>query len=98
MYVLQYACMCVIFHRISSLDLVLEFDAQPVCLVRGRLPLRFSQALGDSLDAISDIFSGALGLDKAWDAKPLLNGKEIMNVLQLKSGGPLVREWVSYKF
>ncbi|KAM1211024.1 hypothetical protein ACFX2I_002811 [Malus domestica] len=34
-----------------------------------------------------------LGLDKVWDAKPLLNGKEIMNVLQLKSGGPLVREW-----
>lgn len=29
-----------------------------------------------------------------WDLKPLVNGKDIMNVLQLKSGGPLVREWV----
>ncbi|PQP94027.1 putative CCA tRNA nucleotidyltransferase 2 [Prunus yedoensis var. nudiflora] len=34
-----------------------------------------------------------LGLDKSWDVKPPVNGKDIMNVLQLKSGGPLVREW-----
>ncbi|XP_010534110.1 PREDICTED: putative CCA tRNA nucleotidyltransferase 2 [Tarenaya hassleriana] len=34
-----------------------------------------------------------LGLEKIWDVKPLVNGKEIMNVLQLKSGGPLIREW-----
>ncbi|XP_031394580.1 tRNA nucleotidyltransferase cca2 isoform X2 [Punica granatum] len=34
-----------------------------------------------------------LGLEKVWEAKPLLNGKEIMSVLQLKAGGPLVREW-----
>ncbi|KAK1591704.1 hypothetical protein Q3G72_012018 [Acer saccharum] len=34
-----------------------------------------------------------LGLEKVWDVKPLVNGKEIMNVLQLKSGGPLVRKW-----
>ncbi|KAF2297388.1 hypothetical protein GH714_022642 [Hevea brasiliensis] len=34
-----------------------------------------------------------LGLEKIWDVKPLVNGKEIMSVLQLKSGGPLVREW-----
>ncbi|XP_015583667.1 tRNA nucleotidyltransferase cca2 isoform X2 [Ricinus communis] len=33
------------------------------------------------------------GLEKIWDVKPLVNGKEIMSVLQLKSGGPLVREW-----
>lgn len=38
-----------------------------------------------------------LGLEKVWDVKPLVNGKEIMSVLQLKSGGPLVREWVSRK-
>ncbi|KAG5632425.1 hypothetical protein H5410_004142 [Solanum commersonii] len=25
--------------------------------------------------------------------KPLVNGKEIMNILQIKSGGPVVREW-----
>ncbi|XP_040375251.1 tRNA nucleotidyltransferase cca2 isoform X2 [Rosa chinensis] len=33
------------------------------------------------------------GLDKVWDVKPLLNGKEIMDALQLKSGGPLVSKW-----
>ncbi|KAG9441209.1 hypothetical protein H6P81_017063 [Aristolochia fimbriata] len=34
-----------------------------------------------------------LGLDNIWEMKPLLDGKAIMNVLQLKTGGPLVREW-----
>ncbi|KAJ0086367.1 hypothetical protein Patl1_07806 [Pistacia atlantica] len=34
-----------------------------------------------------------VGLEKVWDVKPLVTGKEIMSVLQLKSGGPLVREW-----
>ncbi|XAR62671.1 CCA tRNA nucleotidyltransferase [Bertholletia excelsa] len=34
-----------------------------------------------------------LGLDRIWEMKPLLNGKEIMGVLQLKTGGPLVKEW-----
>ncbi|XP_041012281.1 tRNA nucleotidyltransferase cca2 isoform X2 [Juglans microcarpa x Juglans regia] len=34
-----------------------------------------------------------LGLEKVWDVKPLLNGKGIMSVLELKAGGPLVREW-----
>ncbi|KAA0031671.1 putative CCA tRNA nucleotidyltransferase 2 [Cucumis melo var. makuwa] len=34
-----------------------------------------------------------LGLENVWEMKPLVNGKEIMNILQLKAGGPLVREW-----
>ncbi|XP_017984363.1 PREDICTED: putative CCA tRNA nucleotidyltransferase 2 [Theobroma cacao] len=34
-----------------------------------------------------------LGLEKVWDIKPLVNGKDIMNVLQLRVGGPLVSEW-----
>ncbi|MCD7467097.1 hypothetical protein HAX54_004309 [Datura stramonium] len=34
-----------------------------------------------------------LGLEKVWELKPLVNGKEIMNILQIKSGGPVVREW-----
>ncbi|PIA45246.1 hypothetical protein AQUCO_01700642v1 [Aquilegia coerulea] len=34
-----------------------------------------------------------LGLDNVWEMKPLINGKEIMNILQLKTGGPKVREW-----
>lgn len=34
------------------------------------------------------------GLEKVWEAKPLVNGKEIMSELQLKLGGPIVKEWV----
>ncbi|CAI8604255.1 unnamed protein product [Vicia faba] len=34
-----------------------------------------------------------LGLEKVWDVKPLINGKDIMSVLQLK-GGPIVKEWL----
>ncbi|KAH0778068.1 hypothetical protein KY290_009479 [Solanum tuberosum] len=34
-----------------------------------------------------------LGLEEVWEMKPLVNGKEIMNILQIKSGGPVVREW-----
>ncbi|XP_068645964.1 tRNA nucleotidyltransferase cca2-like isoform X1 [Aristolochia californica] len=34
-----------------------------------------------------------LDLENIWEIKPLLDGKAIMNVLQLKTGGPLVREW-----
>lgn len=36
------------------------------------------------------------GLEKVWELKPLVNGEVIMNVLQLKDGGPLVREWVCW--
>lgn len=34
-----------------------------------------------------------LDLDNVWKVKPLLDGKAIMNVLQLKSGGRQVGEW-----
>ncbi|XP_073142305.1 tRNA nucleotidyltransferase cca2-like isoform X1 [Henckelia pumila] len=34
-----------------------------------------------------------LGLEKVWELKPLVNGKDIMSILQLKSGGPVVKEW-----
>ncbi|XP_022858167.1 putative CCA tRNA nucleotidyltransferase 2 isoform X2 [Olea europaea var. sylvestris] len=34
-----------------------------------------------------------LGLERVWEMKPLVNGKDIMNVLQIKSGGPVVKEW-----
>ncbi|XP_025883972.2 tRNA nucleotidyltransferase cca2 [Solanum lycopersicum] len=34
-----------------------------------------------------------LGLEKVWEMKPLVNGKEIMNILEIKSGGPVVSEW-----
>ncbi|XP_076887453.1 tRNA nucleotidyltransferase cca2-like [Bidens hawaiensis] len=34
-----------------------------------------------------------LGLDKVWEMKPLTNGKEIMRVLELEKGGPVVSEW-----
>ncbi|KAJ6433608.1 hypothetical protein OIU84_017327 [Salix udensis] len=51
------------------------------------------------LDRRRDLFKAAedaivnQGLEKVWDLKPLVNGKDIMNVLHLKSGGPIVREW-----
>ncbi|EXC29900.1 CCA tRNA nucleotidyltransferase [Morus notabilis] len=50
-------------------------------------------------DMLRDMFKAAensiieLGLEKVWDVKPLVNGKEIMNTLELKSGGRLVGEW-----
>ncbi|POO03021.1 hypothetical protein TorRG33x02_010820 [Trema orientale] len=50
------------------------------------------------LDKLKDIFKAAestvieLGLDKVWDVKALVDGNEIMNVLELKPG-PLVGEW-----
>ncbi|KAL8482565.1 hypothetical protein ACS0TY_028654 [Phlomoides rotata] len=34
-----------------------------------------------------------MGLEKVWELKPLVNGKEIMDILQIKSGGPIVKEW-----
>ncbi|KAJ1424920.1 Poly A polymerase, head domain [Sesbania bispinosa] len=34
-----------------------------------------------------------LDLEKVWDIKQLINGKDVMNALQLK-GGPLVKEWL----
>ncbi|KAL7118172.1 hypothetical protein ACP275_03G118900 [Erythranthe tilingii] len=34
-----------------------------------------------------------MGLDKVWELKPLVNGREIMSMLHLKSGGPIVKEW-----
>ncbi|KAL0437964.1 UNVERIFIED_CONTAM: CCA tRNA nucleotidyltransferase, mitochondrial [Sesamum latifolium] len=34
-----------------------------------------------------------MGLEKIWELKPLVNGKDIMSMLQLKSGGPIVKEW-----
>ncbi|CAI9113665.1 OLC1v1014308C1 [Oldenlandia corymbosa var. corymbosa] len=33
------------------------------------------------------------GLDEVWKVKPLVNGKQIMTVLDLRTGGPLVGEW-----
>ncbi|KAF7820081.1 putative CCA tRNA nucleotidyltransferase 2 isoform X1 [Senna tora] len=34
-----------------------------------------------------------LGLEKVWEVKQLVNGKEVMKELELK-GGPLVKEWL----
>ncbi|MCL7048403.1 hypothetical protein MKW94_022457, partial [Papaver nudicaule] len=34
-----------------------------------------------------------LGLENVWEMKPLVNGKDIMTILQLKTGGPKVKEW-----
>lgn len=34
-----------------------------------------------------------LGLDRAWEIKPLLDGRTIIQVLNLKNAGPLVGQW-----
>ncbi|KAJ1264988.1 hypothetical protein BS78_08G042900 [Paspalum vaginatum] len=34
-----------------------------------------------------------LDLDGVWKLKPLLDGKSIMGVMQVKSGGPLIGQW-----
>lgn len=34
------------------------------------------------------------GLEKIWEVRPMINGSDIMSVLQLKTGGPVVKEWV----
>lgn len=34
-----------------------------------------------------------LGLEKVWEIKPLINGKDIIRILELGKGGPVVSEW-----
>ncbi|KAI3777117.1 hypothetical protein L1987_46911 [Smallanthus sonchifolius] len=34
-----------------------------------------------------------LGLDKVWEIKPLINGNDIIRLLELQKGGPVVSEW-----
>nr|XP_043617412.1 tRNA nucleotidyltransferase cca2 isoform X2 [Erigeron canadensis]XP_043617413.1 tRNA nucleotidyltransferase cca2 isoform X2 [Erigeron canadensis] len=34
-----------------------------------------------------------LGLDNVWEVKPLINGKDIIRLLELQKGGPVVSEW-----
>nr|GEW25762.1 caffeoyl-CoA O-methyltransferase-like [Tanacetum cinerariifolium] len=34
-----------------------------------------------------------LDLDKVWEVKPLVNERDIMKLLELKNGGPVVSEW-----
>ncbi|KAI3806946.1 hypothetical protein L1987_22864 [Smallanthus sonchifolius] len=34
-----------------------------------------------------------LGLEKVWEVKPLINGRDVMKHLELRNGGPIVSEW-----
>ncbi|KAL0333916.1 UNVERIFIED_CONTAM: CCA tRNA nucleotidyltransferase, mitochondrial [Sesamum angustifolium] len=43
--------------------------------------------------AYPNFYSDEAGLDKVWELKPVVDGRGIMHVLQLNSGGPVVREW-----
>ncbi|KAK3426070.1 hypothetical protein EUGRSUZ_F02604 [Eucalyptus grandis] len=53
----------------------------------------------NELDKRKEVFQAVenailkLGLEKIWEVKPLVTGKDVMNILQLKYGGPLVKEW-----
>ncbi|XP_059281110.1 tRNA nucleotidyltransferase cca2-like [Lycium ferocissimum] len=42
---------------------------------------------------VEDAIITTLGLEKVWEVKPLVDGKEIMEVLKIKSGGSVVKEW-----
>ncbi|WMV54210.1 hypothetical protein MTR67_047595 [Solanum verrucosum] len=51
-----------------------------------------------NIPVVNYIFRNSLKLkasdaETVWEMKPLVDGKEIMNILQIKSGGPVVREW-----
>ncbi|MFS8010925.1 hypothetical protein Hanom_Chr14g01302681 [Helianthus anomalus] len=34
-----------------------------------------------------------LGLEKVWEVEPLISGRDMMTLLELKNGGPSVSEW-----
>ncbi|KAF5769697.1 putative CCA tRNA nucleotidyltransferase [Helianthus annuus] len=34
-----------------------------------------------------------LGLEKVWEVEPLISGRDMMTLLELKNGGPIVSEW-----
>eukprot|EP00271_Cylindrocystis_brebissonii_P022340 TRINITY_DN8569_c0_g1_i2.p1 TRINITY_DN8569_c0_g1~~TRINITY_DN8569_c0_g1_i2.p1 ORF type:complete len:138 (+),score=40.71 TRINITY_DN8569_c0_g1_i2:189-602(+) len=36
----------------------------------------------------------ALGLEKAWEIRPLLDGKALISALNIKGGGPVIGLWV----
>ncbi|KAK6116657.1 hypothetical protein DH2020_049591 [Rehmannia glutinosa] len=38
-----------------------------------------------------------MGLEKVWDLKPLVNGKEIMSILQINSGGPIQQKLLEWQ-
>ncbi|KEH43581.1 putative CCA tRNA nucleotidyltransferase [Medicago truncatula] len=58
-------------------------------------PIDSEDQLGKQRDLFNAVENSItkLGLEKVWDVKPLINGKDVMKVLQLK-GGPLVKEWL----
>ncbi|KAL2949132.1 hypothetical protein AAZX31_20G161500 [Glycine max] len=45
----------------------------------------------DLFNTVENSITKLAGLEKVWDIKQLINGKDVMNALQLK-GGPLVKE------
>ena len=56
--------------------------------------LRFTSSY-DWLTVLVYCFSSP-DLDGVWKLKPVLDGKSIMGVMQVKSGGPLIGKWVRY--
>lgn len=46
----------------------------------------------ETFKLVKDVIS-KLGLENVWETKPLVNGQEIIKVLNLQRGGPVVKEW-----
>jgi hypothetical protein len=44
--------------------------------------------------SVNKVLLHVIGLDKVWTQKPLLDGKKIMELLDLQRGVPQMKEWV----
>lgn len=64
-----------------------------------RVSLMLSSILYEEAEKRSEVFVKVeneilkLGLERVWEVKPLVNGKDIMRHLELQKGGPVVSEW-----
>ncbi|KAL7607334.1 hypothetical protein Lser_V15G20117 [Lactuca serriola] len=64
-----------------------------------RVALMLSSIVGGEVEKRKEVFMEVereilkLGLEKVWEVKPLVNGKDIMKHLELEKGGPVVSEW-----
>ncbi|CAN8304410.1 unnamed protein product [Cochlearia groenlandica] len=80
------------FWRVSLLTSLLlsTFDGVNEDQEIGHLDFQLDK-MGEIYLTIEDTIH-KMGLDNVWDVKPLVNGREIMEIAEL-SGGSLIREW-----
>ncbi|KAK4391653.1 CCA tRNA nucleotidyltransferase, mitochondrial [Sesamum angolense] len=81
---------------VVSLHLAAEKFVSLIPLIMSKDDLQFPEAdwKRETIDVpIASKIRILAGLDKVWELKPVVDGRGIMHVLQLNSGGPVVREW-----